>query len=57
MFKNLLDSYEFLVVWSIITMLIFFISFVFIVIYTIKTDKSHTDYMSSLPLNDNNNEK
>lgn len=57
MFKNLLDSYEFLEVWSIITMLIFFISFVFIVIYTIKTDKSHTDYMSSLPLNDNNNEK
>lgn len=57
MFKNLLSSIEFLEIWSIITMLIFFLSFVFVVIYTIKTDKSHTDYMSNLPLNDKNNEK
>lgn len=57
MFKNLLSSYDFFEIWSIITMLIFIASFVFVVIYTIKTDKKHTDYMAALPLNDNNNDK
>jgi len=57
MFKNLLSSYEFMEVWSIITMIIFLLAFIFVVIYTIKTDKKHTDYMSTLPLEDNINEK
>jgi cbb3-type cytochrome oxidase subunit 3 len=56
MFKNLLSSNEFMDVWSIITMIIFLVAFIFVVIYTIKTDKRHTDYMSTLPLQDNINE-
>ncbi len=56
MFKNILSSYEFMGIWSIVTMGIFLVAFIFIVIYTLKTDKKFIDHMSALPFEDNNNE-
>jgi uncharacterized membrane protein YjfL (UPF0719 family) len=58
MFKNLLSSVEFFEIWSEITMIIFLISFLYIIFYTVKMDKKHESYMSSLPIDkeiNNNN--
>lgn len=52
MFKNLLSSVEFMEIWSIITMIIFFLSFIYIIFYAIKMDKKHENYMSSLPIDE-----
>jgi len=55
LFKNLLSSVESLELWSEISMVIFFVVFVTVIVYTFRLNKSDMDYMSQLPLSENEN--
>ncbi|ROL61245.1 hypothetical protein D9V86_06780 [Bacteroidetes/Chlorobi group bacterium ChocPot_Mid] len=55
MFKELLSPVENFGLWSIISMIIFFIVFIAIVVYTFKLSKSHVEYMAKMPLTENEN--
>ncbi len=55
MFRNLLSSVDSFGVWSIISMILFFLVFIGIIVYTFKLSQSHVDYMSQLPLTENEN--
>jgi cytochrome c oxidase cbb3-type subunit IV len=50
MFKNILESVDGLSLWAIVSMLIFFILFIFLFVRIITYDKRYMKYMSSLPL-------
>lgn len=52
MFKYLLESVNGLQIWSIISLFLFLGSFILASIYTLKFDKSLTDYLSYLPLDE-----
>jgi len=54
MFKQVLESVSGFQIWSVISLLLFFGSFIFATIYTFKFDKSLTDYLSRLPLDEEN---
>lgn len=57
MFKEILKSVNGFENWSIITMLIFFLFFVGLLIYVWKIDKRFSNYMGSLPLDNEENSK
>jgi len=57
MFKYLLSSVEYFDLWSIITLIIFFVAFILLIVYTFKFDKSFIEHMSNLPLNDSEDNK
>lgn len=56
MYKYLFSSDEFMQIWSILTMVIFFISFIYIIISTVRMNKKDVEYISELPLQENKNE-
>ena len=56
MYKYLLSSYEFMEIWSIITMILFLLAFLYILFFTLRMDKKDAEYMSKLPINENKNE-
>jgi hypothetical protein len=53
MFSQIFNQMEGFGTWSIITMILFFLVFIAVVIYTLKLDKNHVQYLSEIPLNDN----
>ena len=57
MFKDILKSVNGYDNWSIISMLIFLLFFVGLIIYVWKLDKNFSNYMSSLPLENEENSK
>lgn len=57
MFKYLLSSVDYLEVWSVLTLIIFFLSFIMIMIYAFRLDKSVIDHMSNLPIEDQEDNK
>lgn len=57
MFKEILKSVSGFDNWSIVSMLIFFLFFVGLIIYVLKIDKNFSNYMSSLPLENDENSK
>ena len=57
MFKDILKSVNGYDNWSIISMLIFFLFFVGLIIYVWKLDNNFSNYMSSLPLENEENSK
>ncbi len=50
MYKNILESVEGIVVYPIISLIIFFIFFVLLIIWVFKVDKKYLNKMSMLPL-------
>ena len=50
MFKNILQSVDWFGLWSIFSMLMFFIFFSIVLIRVVKIDKKFINYMSNMPL-------
>lgn len=57
MFKEILRNIEGFGVWAIATMIIFFVVFIVVLLYVLRTDKSHFQYMSRLPLDNQSDNK
>lgn len=55
MFKNILESVNGFDVWSIATMILFFVFFIALILYVFVLDKKFIDKMSHLPLEEENN--
>ena len=52
MFRQILQSAQNVEIWPMISLVIFFVFFVLLIIWVIKTDKKYIQKMKDLPLND-----
>lgn len=50
MFKNILESIDGIAIWPIIGLILFFVFFIVMLVFVIRNDKEHDEYMSKLPL-------
>jgi len=54
MFRNIFQSEVILSVLGIVALVCFFLSFLFVLLYSWKMEKKFSDKMSNLPLEENN---
>jgi len=52
MYKQILESVQNVEIWPTISLVIFFVFFVLLIIWVIRTDKKHIQKMKELPMND-----
>ena len=50
MYKNILETIEGIGIYPLFSLLIFFVFFIAIFVYVLKSDKHHLDKMSHIPL-------
>ncbi len=53
MYRNIMESIENIQIWPLIGLVIFFIFFTGVLIRVLRTDKTFTDRMKNMPLDDN----
>ena len=52
MYKQILESVQNVEIWPTISLVIFFVFFVLLIIWVIRTDKKYIQKMKELPMND-----
>jgi len=52
MFKHYFEQLDNIAIWPIISLSIFFVFFIGLIIYVVKINKGHINYMEDLPLTD-----
>lgn len=52
MYKQILQSIEHIEIWPVISLVIFFVFFIGVLIYVIKTDREFINKMKKMPLDD-----
>lgn len=57
MFKHYFEQVHNVAIWPIISLSIFFVFFIGLIIYVVKINKGHVNYMQDLPLADDTVEK
>lgn len=57
MYKQVLETVENIEIWPIIALIIFFVFFLGVLIFVIRTDKDHIRKMEDLPLHDGSEKK
>ena len=55
MYRNVLEHINGIEIYPLVSLIVFFIFFVLILIWVLKSDKKHLEKMANLPLENSNN--